>query len=112
MPSNMSSNQPFLNKEMLIPKLEILKILSIDKLKEIWPCQFSGNDKVNTCMLREIHVKECDNLVNLFPTHPMLLLRHVEKISVFQCGSIEVLFDIDMSCVGKIKEHNSKLRYI
>ncbi|CAI9268221.1 unnamed protein product [Lactuca saligna] len=83
MPSNMSYNQPFLNKEMLIPKLEILKILGIDKLKEIWPCQFSGNDEVNTCMLREIHVKECDNLVNLLPTNPMSLLHHVEEISVF-----------------------------
>ncbi|CAH1441831.1 unnamed protein product [Lactuca virosa] len=112
MPSNMSSNQPFLNKEMLIPKLEILKILSMDKLKEIWPCQFSGNDQVNTCMLREIHVKGCDNLVNLFPTNPMSLLRHLEEISVFQCGSIEVLFDINMSCVGEIEERSSNLRYI
>lgn len=46
-------------------------------------------------------MKECDNLVNLLPTNPMLLLHHVEEISVFQCGSIEVLFDINMSCFGK-----------
>ncbi|CAH1436494.1 unnamed protein product [Lactuca virosa] len=110
--SNVSENQPFFNKEMLIPKLEILKIFSMDKLKEIWPYQFSSSDKVNACMLREIKVANCDNLVNLFPTNPMSLLGRLEELGVLGCGSIEVLFNIDMSCVGEIEEYSSNLRQI
>ena len=97
---------------MLIPKLEKLRISRIDKLKEIWPYQFSSSDEVNACMLREIRVRECDNLVNLFPTNPMSLLGCLEKLDVSNCGSIEVLFNIDMSCVGEIEEYSSNLRLI
>ncbi|KAL7613749.1 hypothetical protein Lser_V15G06305 [Lactuca serriola] len=110
--SNVSENQPLFNKEMLIPKLEILKICSMDKLKEIWPYQFSSSDKLNACMLREIKVGDCDNLVNLFPTNPMSLLGRLEDLGVLGCKSIEVLFNIDMSCVGEIEEYSSNLRHI
>ncbi|KAL7611906.1 hypothetical protein Lser_V15G04803 [Lactuca serriola] len=110
--SNVSENQPFLNKEMLIPKLEILRIRRMDKLKEIWPYQFSSSDEVNACMLTKIEVMECDNLVNLFPTNPMSLLGRLEELHVSECGSIEVLFNIDMSCVGEIEELSSNLRFI
>ncbi|CAI9270329.1 unnamed protein product [Lactuca saligna] len=112
MSSNASAIQPFFNKQMLIPKLEKLGIWSMDKLKEIWPYQFSSSDEVNACMLREIHVRNCDNIVNLFPTNPMFLLGRLEELVVSECGSIEVLFNIDMSCVGEIEEYSSNLRHI
>ncbi|CAI9270991.1 unnamed protein product [Lactuca saligna] len=112
MSSSISAIQPFFNKEMLIPKLEILKILSMDKLKEIWPYQFSSSHEVNACMLRKIEVKKCDNLVNLFPTNPMSFLGRLEELDVSECGSIEVLFNIDMSCVGETEEYSSNLRRI
>ncbi|XP_052624218.1 uncharacterized protein LOC111902539 isoform X2 [Lactuca sativa] len=112
MSSNASAIQPFFNKQMLIPKLEKLGIWSMDKLKEIWPYQFSSSDEVNACMLTKIEVKECDNLVNLFPTNPMSLLGRLEELVVEECGSIEVLFNIDMSCVGEIEEFSSNLRQI
>ncbi|CAI9270318.1 unnamed protein product [Lactuca saligna] len=112
MSSNASAIQPFFNKQMLIPKLEKLGIWSMDKLKEIWPYQFSSSDEVNACMLREIHVRNCDNIVNLFPTNPMFLLGRLEELDVSNCGSIEVLFNIDMSCVGETEEYSSSLRKI
>ncbi|XP_042754878.1 uncharacterized protein LOC111902518 [Lactuca sativa] len=112
MSSNVSAIQPFFNKGVLIPMLEKLEILRMDKLKEIWPYQFSSSDEVNACMLREIRVRECDNLVNLFPTNPMSLLGRLEKLDVSNCGSIELLFNIDMSCVGEIEEYSSNLRLI
>ncbi|KAL7615014.1 hypothetical protein Lser_V15G04815 [Lactuca serriola] len=114
--SSMSSNafaiQPFFNKQMLIPKLEKLGIWRMDKLKEIWPYQVISSKDVNACMLREIEVRNCDNLVNLFPTNPMSLLGRLEELVVEECGSIEVLFNIDMSCVGEIEEYSSSLRRI
>ncbi|XP_052624187.1 uncharacterized protein LOC111914800 [Lactuca sativa] len=112
MSSNASAIQPLFNKQVLIPKLEILGIWRMDKLKEIWPYQFSSSDDINACLLREITVRECDNIVNLFPTNPMSLLGRLEELVVFECGSIEVLFNIDMSCVGDIEEYNSNMRYI
>ncbi|XP_023758718.1 uncharacterized protein LOC111907150 [Lactuca sativa] len=112
MSSNVSAIQPFFNKQMLIPKLEILQIHGMDELKEIWAYQFSISDEVNACMLTKIEVKECDNLVNLFPTNPMSLLGRLEELHVSECGSIEVLFDMDVSCIGEIEEFGSKLKHI
>ncbi|CAH1435289.1 unnamed protein product [Lactuca virosa] len=112
MSSNVSAIQPFFNKKVLIPKLEKLRIWWMDKLKEIWPYQFSSSEEVNACMLREIRVSRCDNLVNLFPTNPMSLLGRLEELHVSFCGSIEVLFNIDMSCVGEFEEYSSNLRLI
>ncbi|KAI3724520.1 hypothetical protein L2E82_36301 [Cichorium intybus] len=112
MSSNISAIQPFFNKEVLIPKLGILRIMKMDKLEEIWPYQVCSSDEVDACTLREIKVKECDNIVNLFPTNPMFLLGRLEDLYVSKCGSIEVLFEIDMSCVGEIEEYSSNLRSI
>ncbi|CAH1435286.1 unnamed protein product [Lactuca virosa] len=112
MSSNISAIQPFFNKEVLIPMLEKLQISSMDSLKEIWPYQFTSRDEVNACMLRKIEVDSCDNIVNLFPTNPMSLLGRLEVLDVLSCGNIEVLFNIDMSCVGEIEEYSSNLRLI
>ncbi|XP_042754871.2 uncharacterized protein LOC111917409 isoform X1 [Lactuca sativa] len=112
MSSNDSAIQPFFNKQMLIPKLEKLRIWSMDKLKEIWPYQVISSKDVDACMLRKIEVGSCDNLVNLFPTNPMSLLGRLEELHVSTCGSIEVLFNIDMSCIGEIEELSSNLRFI
>ncbi|KAL4586180.1 hypothetical protein LXL04_010812 [Taraxacum kok-saghyz] len=110
--NNISVIQPFFNKEVLIPKLEIVNIKSMDKLKEIWPYEVRSSDEVDACMLRKICVKNCEILVNLFPRNLLSLLRHLEELEVFECGNIEVLFNIDMSCVVDIKEYRSNLRRI
>ncbi|KAL7611591.1 hypothetical protein Lser_V15G05477 [Lactuca serriola] len=110
MSSNDSAIQPLFNKQVLIPKLEKLRIWRMDKLKEIWPYQVISSKDVDACVLRKIEVDSCDNLVTLFPTNPMSLLGRLEVLDVSNCGSIEVLFNIDMSCVGEIEEHSSNLR--
>ncbi|XP_023766275.3 uncharacterized protein LOC128132144 [Lactuca sativa] len=112
MSSNDSAIQPLFNKQVLIPKLEKLRIWRMDKLKEIWPYQVISSKDVDACVLRKIEVRGCDNLVNLFPTNPMSLLGCLEVLDVSNCGNIEVLFNIDMSCVGEIEEHSSNLRQI
>ncbi|KAI3746192.1 hypothetical protein L6452_08616 [Arctium lappa] len=104
--------QPFLNKEVVIPKLEKLHIRNMENLKMIWPCEFSSSEEVNDCILREIRVERCDSGVNLFPSNPMSLLHHLEELNVSSCDSIEVLFNIDLRCVGKNVEVGSCLRSI
>ncbi|KAL4586172.1 hypothetical protein LXL04_010804 [Taraxacum kok-saghyz] len=112
MSDNISLVQPFFNKEVLIPKLETVNIKRMDKLKEIWPYEVRSSDEVNACMLRKICVENCENLVNLFPRNLLSLLRHLEELDVYECGNIEVLFNIDMSSVFDIKEYRSNLRRI
>lgn len=97
--------------QVLVPKLEKLSIIHMDNLKEIWPCEFRTSDEVN---LREIYVNSCDKLMNLFPCNPMPLLHHLQELQVKWCGSIEVLFNIDLDCAGEIGEEgiNTNLRSI
>ncbi|KAL4586175.1 hypothetical protein LXL04_010807 [Taraxacum kok-saghyz] len=109
MSDNISLVQPFFNKEVLIPKLETMNIKRMDKLKEIWPYEVRNSDEVDGCMLRKICVENCEILVNLFPRNMLSLLRHLEEIEVCECGKIEVLFNIDMSCVGDVEEYRSNL---
>ncbi|KAI3745584.1 hypothetical protein L6452_07984 [Arctium lappa] len=74
--------QPFLNKEVAIAQLKKLKVSKMERLKEIWP------------------------------SNPMSLLHHLEELIVNNCGSIEVLFNIDLESVGNIEESSCCLRSI
>ncbi|KAL8245967.1 hypothetical protein R6Q59_007183 [Mikania micrantha] len=95
---------PLLNKEVVIPNLSKLVVNGLNKLKQIWTCDFSSGEDDNVSMLKEIYVNDCNSLVNLFPCNPMRLLTHLEELKVKRCCSIEVIFNIDL---GKIKRHKS-----
>ncbi|CAI9293967.1 unnamed protein product [Lactuca saligna] len=94
----------FFKEEVMIPNLEKLYIFYMENLKELWPCEFRITEEVK---LREIEVRYCDNLVNLFPCNPTPLLHHLEALELWDCGSIEVLFNIDLDCVSEIGEEDS-----
>ncbi|KAL4579068.1 hypothetical protein LXL04_015203 [Taraxacum kok-saghyz] len=98
-------------EEAVLPKLEKMYITDMQNLKEIWTCEFSTTEEVR---LKEIQVKSCDNLVNMFPSNSMSFLHNLEELNIEKCGSIEALFNIDLDCVGEFKEGNStsKLRII
>ncbi|CAH1435315.1 unnamed protein product [Lactuca virosa] len=108
---NNSETSCLLNKEVMIPKLEKLSVRGMDNLKEIWPCEYRMSGEVK---LREIKVDYCNNLVNLFPCNPMPLMHYLEELEVKNCGSIEMLFNIDLDCVGGVGEDcgSSNLRSI
>nr|GEV94324.1 disease resistance protein At4g27190-like [Tanacetum cinerariifolium] len=107
-----SAIQPFLSKEVVIPKLETLRVSKMQALQNIWPYQFCSSGEVNSCILREIEVRKCDNLVNIFPSNPITLLHHLIYLRVRDCGSLEFIFNIDVECVGEIEEGCSSLRII
>ncbi|KAI3745756.1 hypothetical protein L6452_08163 [Arctium lappa] len=123
LPNFTSIYQHFLKKEATASKLKTLHINDMEKLKEIWPSQLSNNDQVISSQLKEIRVEGCDSLVNLFPSNPMSSLHHLEELTVKDCSSIDVIFNIDLgsssssssSCVvAEIEEeaNSSNLRYI
>ncbi|KAJ0702160.1 putative leucine-rich repeat domain superfamily [Helianthus annuus] len=103
----------FLKSEVKIAKLEKLKIIGMEKLKQIWAPDIEEVNEIS--MLREIDVEGCDSLVNLFPTNPMRKMNHLERLIVKECGSIEVIFNIDLDNVRHEVEqvsNNSCLRSI
>ncbi|KAK9064481.1 hypothetical protein SSX86_015863 [Deinandra increscens subsp. villosa] len=110
--NNMCAMQSLLSKEVVIPMLEKLFISQMENLKQIWPCQISTVEKNNVSMLKEINIKECDNLVNLFPSNPLPLLNHLEEIEVGSCALVEVLFNIDLERVHEMEGYSSRLRRI
>ncbi|XP_071700584.1 probable disease resistance protein At4g27220 [Rutidosis leptorrhynchoides] len=100
-----STTQLLLNTEVLIPKLEILRIEKMRKLKEMWCDTTTSSSRLeefhNVSTLRLIEVRDCYRMVNLFPRNSMRLLTHLETLEVKRCGSIEMLFNIDLQgCVS------------
>ncbi|KAI7734680.1 hypothetical protein M8C21_009098, partial [Ambrosia artemisiifolia] len=95
---DISTKGPFFNHKVMIPKLEKLRIIGMKNLKDIWECEITASEGEvnNTFMLRKIEVNDCNNVVNIFPKNPMRLLTHLEKLRVDKCGSVEVLFDIEL----------------
>ncbi|PWA77050.1 resistance protein candidate RGC20 [Artemisia annua] len=72
-----------------------------------------SEEQVCSSSLRSIGVYQCDSLVNLLPRNPMPLFNNLEELQVLYCASVEVIFDIDMGCVGEMdKVCRSRLRNI
>ncbi|KAJ0693011.1 putative leucine-rich repeat domain superfamily [Helianthus annuus] len=108
-----SPMQSLFNKEDVTPKLEKLDISKMENLTQIWPCQKPTCEKDEVSKLRQIILRECDSLTNLFPRNPLPLLNHLEEVVVKKCGSIEVLFNIDFKSVCGLGKHSSsRLRKI
>ncbi|KAJ9550779.1 hypothetical protein OSB04_014824, partial [Centaurea solstitialis] len=80
--NDISTMQPFLNEKVVIPPLKKLQIIRMERLKDIWS------------------------------SNPIPLLQHLEELVVGHCGSIEVLFNIDLRCDGNMEEVGSCLRSI
>ncbi|GKA32569.1 NB-ARC domains-containing protein, partial [Tanacetum coccineum] len=104
---------PFLNN------LQELKVVSCCSIQVLFGTDLgrAGKSEEQVCSssLRSIKVHTCKSLVNLFPSNPMPLFNHLEELTVKNCASIEVLFDIDMRCAGetdKVSSSSSRLRSI
>ncbi|MFS8016268.1 putative leucine-rich repeat domain superfamily [Helianthus anomalus] len=111
--STTSPMQSLFNKEDVTHKLEKLDISNMGNLKQIWPFRKSTCEKDEVSTMRQVTVRKCDSLTNLFPRNPLPLLNQLEEVVVKECGSIEVLFNIDFESVCGMRKHNSsKLRKI
>ncbi|KAD7478953.1 hypothetical protein E3N88_02089 [Mikania micrantha] len=105
---NTSEMQSLLNKKVAIPRLEKLYVSRMENLKHIWPRE-TVDENINASMLRNIRVKRCKNLTNLFPLNPLPLLKHLEELVVEECRSIEVLFNVELESNNN---YNCRLRSI
>ncbi|KAJ0702077.1 putative P-loop containing nucleoside triphosphate hydrolase, leucine-rich repeat domain superfamily [Helianthus annuus] len=86
------------NPMRLLDHLEVLEVSRCRSIEVIF-----NIDMEFVSMLREIRVERCVSLVNLFPTNPMRLMDHLESLTIWECRSIEVIFNIDLECVGQVE---------
>ncbi|KAM0013766.1 putative leucine-rich repeat domain superfamily [Helianthus debilis subsp. tardiflorus] len=104
--------QALFNSQVRTTELKKVVIEGMENLKQIWPSS-SEEEFDNIPMLRDIEVEGCDRLVNLFPTNPMRLLKHLEQITISECSSLREIFNIDLECFGEVEQViNISLRYI
>ncbi|KAM0013769.1 putative P-loop containing nucleoside triphosphate hydrolase, leucine-rich repeat domain superfamily [Helianthus debilis subsp. tardiflorus] len=104
--------QALFNSQVRTLELKDLCIDGMKNLKQIWPSS-SEEEFDNIPMLRDVSVVECRKLVNLFPTNPMRLLKHLEEIKIVECSRLREIFNIDLECFVEVEQViNISLRYI
>ncbi|KAJ0715615.1 putative leucine-rich repeat domain superfamily [Helianthus annuus] len=104
--------QALFNSQVRTLELKHLIIDGMKNLKQIWPSS-SEEEFNNIPMLKNISVEGCDGLVNLFPTNPMRLLKHLEQITILRCSCLREIFKIDLECFDEVEQViNISLRYI
>ncbi|TXG75698.1 hypothetical protein E1A91_1Z023300v1 [Gossypium mustelinum] len=95
------------NNKSAFPNLEKIKISNLKKIKRIWYNQLHMN---SFSMLKELIVKECDVLLNIFPSFLMGILQRLEKLIVTDCASLEQVFQMQGLDIEKTYAIDSQLR--
>lgn len=91
------------------PEVEKLIISGMDNLNMIW-----GNQVVegSFCKLRSFQVKDCQNLLTVFPSCICERLFNLESLAVISCGSVEQIFDYLELTVYQTKDSQLREIYI
>ncbi|KAK4573424.1 hypothetical protein RGQ29_031402 [Quercus rubra] len=88
--SNVDS-QPLFNKKVAFSNLENLHIDAIYKLKMLWHNQL---DLDSFCKLKQLHVDDCENLINIFQPNILRRLQNLEDLQIRNCNLVEELFEV------------------
>ncbi|MFQ6656174.1 hypothetical protein Gotur_026395 [Gossypium turneri] len=101
----------FFRDKVVFPKLEKLTISHLRNVKRMWYKQLCSKPFSN---LKELEVKHCDSLLNIFPLFFLGVFQRLEKLRVTDCASLEEVFqlqiqmlDIEEACIV-----TSKLRQV
>ncbi|XP_039163475.1 uncharacterized protein LOC104435251 [Eucalyptus grandis] len=87
------THQPLLLVEKVeFPSMESMKILHMDNMEKIWLDDLDLNAFVK---LKMLVVAYCEKLLSIFSSYNVLTrFRNLEKITVTDCGSLEVVFQV------------------
>ncbi|XP_062021873.1 uncharacterized protein LOC133738359 [Rosa rugosa] len=88
----------FSDPKVVFPVLEYLTISRLGNWKEIWNSRLSPN---SFSELRELTVEDCDKLLHLVPTQMQNRLQRLESIGVFNCSSLEEIFEVGRLTVNE-----------
>ncbi|MFQ6635703.1 hypothetical protein Gotur_011397, partial [Gossypium turneri] len=75
------------------PNLEKIKITHLKNAKRIWHNKLHTN---SFSMLKELTVKECDVLLNIFPPFHLGVFQRLEKLIVINCALLEEVFQFQV----------------
>ncbi|KAB2006680.1 hypothetical protein ERO13_D11G326000v2 [Gossypium hirsutum] len=81
------------NNKVAFPNLERITISRLRNAKRIWYNQLHTN---SFSMLKELIVKECDVLLNIFPPFLLRVFQRLEKLIVTDCASLEQVFQLQV----------------
>ncbi|KAH1084299.1 hypothetical protein J1N35_024060 [Gossypium stocksii] len=79
------------NNKGAFPNLEKITISHLKKAKRIWYNQLHTN---SFSMLKELTIKECDVLLNIFPPFSLGVFQRLEKLIVSDCASLKQVFQV------------------
>ncbi|TYG47943.1 hypothetical protein ES288_D11G383100v1 [Gossypium darwinii] len=83
----------FFNNKVAFPNLEKITISHLRNAKRIWHNKLHKN---SFSMLKELTVKECDLLFNIFPPFLLGVFQRLEKLIVIDCASLEEVFQFQV----------------
>ncbi|KAH1084304.1 hypothetical protein J1N35_024065 [Gossypium stocksii] len=83
----------FFNNKVAFPNLEKITITHLRYAKRIWHNKLHTN---SFSMLRELTIKECDELLNIFPPFLLWVFQRLEKLIVTDCASLKEVFQLQV----------------
>ncbi|KAG4123418.1 hypothetical protein ERO13_D11G325233v2 [Gossypium hirsutum] len=93
MSKEISTDAIFFNNKVAFPNLEKITISHLRKVKRIWYNQLHTS---SFSMLKELTVKDCDVLLNIFPHFLLRVFKRLEKLIVTDCASLEEVFQLQV----------------
>ncbi|MBA0804101.1 hypothetical protein Gohar_014255, partial [Gossypium harknessii] len=99
----------FFSDKAAFPNLEKITISNLRNTKRIWYNQLHTN---SFSMLKELTVKKCDVLLNIFPLFLLRVFQRLEKLVVIDCVSLEEVFQLQVQGLDIDETYvlNSQLR--
>jgi hypothetical protein len=77
--------------QVSFPSLETLGIYHMENLKIIWHNQLAEDSFFK---LQLLVVEFCENLMNIFQSNMLTRFQSLEKLYVYDCGSLQEIFEL------------------
>ena len=77
--------------QVAFPSLETLTIMHMENLKIIWHNQLAEDSFFK---LQSLFVQYCENLVNIFESNMLTRFQSLERLDVYDCGSLQEVFEL------------------
>ncbi|MFQ6635711.1 hypothetical protein Gotur_010283, partial [Gossypium turneri] len=90
---NVPSHGAFFNNKVGFSNLKKITISHLRNAKRIWDGQLHTN---SFSKLKELNVKECDVLLNIFSPFLLGVFQRLEKLKVTDCASLEEVFQLQV----------------
>ncbi|KAK2368435.1 putative disease resistance protein [Trifolium repens] len=79
-----------ISNSVVFPNLETLEISHMEHLKSLWHNQLAPNSFYK---LKQLKIQSCNKLSIVFPSYVLDKLQNLEKLTVTDCPTLEVVFE-------------------